>query len=474
MPLWLCRRSPSPSPPWGRGSSSILSGKANAPNNLQEIDFPGGTTKTYDYDRADRVTHIQASDDPSDPGKHVDLSWDYTVDEAGTTHQTALRQQMIDHKRDITTTYGYDYLGRLVSAEESGSGSDEDSWTYTYNEASELTESTHAKDGSPTITHTYEHRNSHEIKSRDGDTYTYDPQGNLTQIENGPTLSYNEANQTRQLDPANGAAVDFAYAGPTQADRRSRDEASGDQLDYLPNALGLGAQTLTPATGSPESTYFTRMPSGEPVAMRTPQGTDYYVSDSIGSIVAMVDNSGNLAGQYRYDPYGNTLLATEQTQNPYRYAGYYYDHPTGLYKAGERYYDPETASWTQKDPISQIADPRQANPYAYAGADPVNSVDPGGSFRSGYVGFSAGVVGCGLSGNTTGIGVEDTSGCSPSVPFESELFPNFGLFGVVSTGEENGPGGAGVTLCSGFCLGLDTDTGLSIGVGLGLNVDLGL
>ncbi len=352
-------------------------------NNVKEIDFPGGTTKTYDYDRADRVTHIQASDDPSDPGKHVDLSWDYTVDEAGTTHQTALRQQMIDHKRDITTTYGYDYLGRLVSAEESGSGSDEDSWTYTYNEASELTESTHAKDGSPTITHTYEHRNSHEIKSRDGDTYTYDPQGNLTQIENGPTLSYNEANQTRQLDPASGAAVDFAYAGPTQADRRSRDEASGDQIDYLPNALGLGAQTLTPATGSPESTYFTRMPSGEPVAMRTPQGTDYYVSDSIGSIVAMVDNSGNLAGQYRYDPYGNTLLATEQTQNPYRYAGYYYDHPTGLYKAGERYYDPETGTWTQKDPISQIADPRQANPYVYAGADPVNQSDPSGMILGG-------------------------------------------------------------------------------------------
>ncbi len=207
---------------------------------------------------------------------------------------------------------------------------------------------------------------------------TYDPQGNLTQIENGPTLSYNEANQTRQLDPANGAALDFAYAGPTQADRRSRDEASGDQLDYLPNALGLGAQTLTPATGSPQSTYFTRMPSGEPVAMRTPQGTDYYVSDSIGSIVAMIDSSGNLAGQYRYDPYGNTLLATEQTQNPYRYAGYYYDHPTGLYKAGQRYYDAETATWTQKDPISQIADPRQANPYVYAGADPVNQSDPSG------------------------------------------------------------------------------------------------
>ena len=93
----------------------------------------------------------------------------------------------------------------------------------------------------------------------------------------------------------------------------------------------------------------------------------------------MIDDQGNLSGQYRYGPYGEELLATEQAQNPYRFAGYYYDHATELYKAGHRYYDPKSASWTQKDPINQVASPNEGNPYVYAGADPVNRVDPNGT-----------------------------------------------------------------------------------------------
>lgn len=45
---------------------------------------------------------------------------------------------------------------------------------------------------------------------------------------------------------------------------------------------------------------------------------------------------------------------------------------------GERYYDPRTARWTQKDPLDQSADLREGNGHAYAGADPVNRSDMSG------------------------------------------------------------------------------------------------
>jgi hypothetical protein len=49
-----------------------------------------------------------------------------------------------------------------------------------------------------------------------------------------------------------------------------------------------------------------------------------------------------------------------------------------MYKFGARYYNPVLARWTQPDPLTHVADLRQANPYGYAAGDPVNAVDLSG------------------------------------------------------------------------------------------------
>ena len=56
------------------------------------------------------------------------------------------------------------------------------------------------------------------------------------------------------------------------------------------------------------------------------------------------------------------------------------DSETGLYHQGLRYYDPSLGRWTQKNPLNLFQDPRQVNRYVYAGADPINLVDPSGTF----------------------------------------------------------------------------------------------
>ncbi len=85
---------------------------------------------------------------------------------------------------------------------------------------------------------------------------------------------------------------------------------------------------------------------------------------------------------YHYDPYGQ-LTSQPRTAalrtNAWRYAGGYYDVSTGLYKFGIRYYDPATGRWTQRDPVGgSLLETVKANPYVYAGDDPVNLVDPTG------------------------------------------------------------------------------------------------
>lgn len=84
---------------------------------------------------------------------------------------------------------------------------------------------------------------------------------------------------------------------------------------------------------------------------------------------------------YTYDSYGGHPTATALNgtlpNNPYRYAGGTLDS-TGLYKYGARYYDPSIGRWTQQDSVDAPGNPANANRYAYAGDNPVNSVAPSG------------------------------------------------------------------------------------------------
>jgi RHS repeat-associated protein len=97
----------------------------------------------------------------------------------------------------------------------------------------------------------------------------------------------------------------------------------------------------------------------------------------LGSTIATADDGATaLSRSYDYDPDGNATDSGTGTDAIVRFAGGY---PIGgLYHYGARYYDPATAAWTQQDPLNQISSLTQSNHYAYAGGDPVNSVDPSG------------------------------------------------------------------------------------------------
>ncbi|WP_457745337.1 RHS repeat-associated core domain-containing protein [Streptomyces rubiginosohelvolus] len=99
----------------------------------------------------------------------------------------------------------------------------------------------------------------------------------------------------------------------------------------------------------------------------------YYLTDALGSVVALADEAGTKVNTYAYSPRGVQRAATtEQVPQPYRFAGGYQD-PTGLYHFAARYYDPNIGRFTTTDPSGQ-----ERNPYLYAAGDPVNRIDPTG------------------------------------------------------------------------------------------------
>ncbi len=147
--------------------------------------------------------------------------------------------------------------------------------------------------------------------------------------------------------------------------------------------LGVSAEKATNYRG------YVRDNAGALVGMRNPQGSPvvmkryYYLRDALGSVVALTNDAGTVVRRHVYeDPYGEVVsddtIVSGAPSNPYRFAGEYLDTETGLYKIGERYYDPTLARWTQKDPMMMVFSPREANGYSYAAGDPVNLTDPSG------------------------------------------------------------------------------------------------
>jgi RHS repeat-associated protein len=103
------------------------------------------------------------------------------------------------------------------------------------------------------------------------------------------------------------------------------------------------------------------------------------VKDHLGSVLALVNGTGQVAQSQSFDPYGQKLPSVNPSLQPYGFAGMEQDE-SGLYYARNRYYAPGIGRFISEDPIGFGGG---VNFYAYCGGDPVNFIDPMGLFRIG-------------------------------------------------------------------------------------------
>lgn len=100
---------------------------------------------------------------------------------------------------------------------------------------------------------------------------------------------------------------------------------------------------------------------------------EYFHADRLGSVLAMVSESGAVMANYVYTPYGVEDYGA--SGNPFRYTGRRWDAAVGLYYYRARYYDPDMGRFLETDPVL-YAD--QMNLYAYVANNPLNGTDPSG------------------------------------------------------------------------------------------------
>ncbi|WP_456294124.1 RHS repeat-associated core domain-containing protein [Streptomyces lydicus] len=304
--------------------------------NLTAIDDSHTGRRTFDLDRAGRVTAVHATD----------WTETYAYDAAGNqTHATwpdrhpspSARGERTYDGTNITRAgrirYEHDALGRVTLRQKTRLSRKPDTWHYTWNTEGRLT----------------------AVITPDGSTwrYLYDPLGR--RIAKQRLNSQKVAEQT-----------DFSWDGPTLTEQTTCTPGRRDALSLVWDHRGLTPLTQTER----KTTALDNAPQ-----QLIDQRFFAIATDLAGSPSELVDTTGSIAWSARSTLWGTTTWNREATAyTPLRFSGQYFDPETQLHHNYFRTYDPATARYISSDPLGLAPSP---NPVTYV-LNPHTWVDPQG------------------------------------------------------------------------------------------------
>ena len=128
--------------------------------------------------------------------------------------------------------------------------------------------------------------------------------------------------------------------------------------------------------------------------------------DHNGNIVLYVSETGSIAAQYTYDPYGNVIDSNVAFADVFNFgfSTKYHDRETGMVGYQRRFYRPDLGRWLNRDPIEEEGG---ENLYAFCQNGPCFIIDPEGlSFLNTFLSSIQVLGGLGLvvAGSTLGAG----------------------------------------------------------------------
>ena len=310
---------------------------------VSHIALSDGRTISYEYDDEERIIKVTDT---------IDGTVSYTYD--------ALGQLETETKDGKTTKFEYDNYGNITAkangiVDEDGEFVEESKITYEYgNEiwrdlltAYNGQSITYDAQGNPTsyLGHTLTWEKGRQLKSFDGNTYTYN------------------ANGIRTSKIVNGIKHEYTFDG-TKILRETWD-----------------GNTLIPLYDNEDGVcgiLYNNVPY-------------YFIKNLQGDIIAIVDKDAKTVARYSYDAWGAVTSAVTHTDltkgvdiatiNPFRYRGYYYDEEIELYYLQSRYYDASVGRFINEDNpvcVCAVAQAQFSSLYAYCDNNPIRYSDKTG------------------------------------------------------------------------------------------------
>lgn len=326
-------------------------------NGLRQTMTPsGGTAISYDYDPANRLSKItQAAGlgGGAIPGTPQIVTMGY---------DTANRPTSLTLPNGIQITYGYDAASQLTGITyKKADATLIGDLIYTYDAAGQRVSigGSLSRSGLPQPLGAVQYDANNRLTKRDAVTYTYDNNGNL--LSDGVnTYAWNARDQLVAVSGANPMA--YAYDGLGR--RRSKGTVGTLYDGWNPIQLKTGATVVeNRLTGLGLDAYYARARGG---------AVQSYVTDALGSTLALHDAEQNAVASYSYDPYGSTSGPVDS--NVVKYTGREQDFGD-LYYYRNRYYKPSIGRFISEDPIGLGGG---GNLYTYVYNNPLMYTDPSG------------------------------------------------------------------------------------------------
>ena len=329
----------------------------------------GSESVAYTYDADDRVSTMTLTGQPAvaytfDPADRLTavtrdaLSITMTYDDAG-------RRATLMFPDGVSTEYGYDYSDQLTSVTYRHIAAIIGDLTYGYDAAGRRAEQggTWSRTILPQAVASATYDSANELTTWATETRRYDANGSLA--GRGLT-SYAWNSRHRLATIAGDSSVSFDQDA---TGRRVSVTQSAGTVQYQydgtnPMVQLKGGQTTVFIAGNAVDDWLGRIDA---------TGAAFFLTDGLGSTVALTRPDGTLVSQYAYEPFGGTKLQSVN-DGRIRFTGRE-DDEDGLYYYRSRYYEPSTGRFLSEDPIQWAGGP---NFYSYVNDAPTLFTDPFG------------------------------------------------------------------------------------------------
>jgi RHS repeat-associated protein len=313
---------------------------------------PGQPAVAYGYDAASRLTSI------SQDTQLVDLRYD-----------SAGRRTLLTLPNRVTTAYRWDPTSRLSALVYSNTAGPLGDLAYQY----DATGNRVAVSGSlartllpdPVVAATYDAANR---QLAFGDRLlTYDANGNMTSITDSSGTKALVWDARNRLIRLTTTSTDLQWIYDAQG-RRVHSRVGVAEAHHLYDRHDI-VQTHT----LEGTTAFLRTLAIDETLGR--DATNFYLTDALGSTVALTDAGGFVTTRYLYEPFGRTLSEGAESPNAFQFTGRENDGAIGVYAYRSRIYSSALHRFVSEDPLGWLAG---VNNYVYAENNPLAFRDPHG------------------------------------------------------------------------------------------------
>jgi RHS repeat-associated protein len=275
----------------------------------------------------------------------------------GFSYDNINRRSTLTLSNGVNVSYTYDNDSRVTGITYKFNANTLGNLTYSYDSLGRRTQvgGSFAQTSLPGAVTSATYDAANELTNWNGTSVAYDSNGNMLS-DGSNAFTWNARNQVATLN-----SVSLQYDG------------FGRRTKNLQNTSFLfdGANAVQELSGSTATGNLINGGIDEIFIRTDSTGSFTPLKDALGSTIALVDATGNLATQYFYDPFGNTTISGTNNVNEFQYTGRE-NEGNGLYYMRARYYSPVLHRFINPDPARFLAD---INFYRYCYDSPTNCAD---------------------------------------------------------------------------------------------------